>query len=227
VNGYSGTEVQKQVLRSLREFYPIKVDETVLIAAVQKQIKEATPEQIARDIRELRDRGLIEETAVRVPFEKEEAYRFKISPSGIEFLQSLEEKGAQIPGTSAKEVEARLVDTYDRIKKDMEGMRQELDNSQKALEKDMKDIRQRMAEHDNVIRTYFVRVIETFGVFVGIFAVVVVAIISTIDVANAQLSGGNAAFALVILVALPLILVIVIVTLLLAIREFVLKMPKS
>lgn len=84
----------------------------------------------------------------------------------------MEEKGPLAPGVSAKEIEARLVEIYDRIKVDMESMRQNLENSQKALEKEMAAVRSSIADHDQVIRTYFVRVVETFGVFVGIFAVV-------------------------------------------------------
>ncbi len=223
---YNGTEVQKQILRSLREFYPIKVDEIVLVAAVQKLMKDYSADQISRDLRELRDKGLIEESAVRAPFGKTDTYRFKISPAGIEYLQSMEEKGPQAPGVSAKEIEARLVETYDRIKVDMESMRQNLENSQKALEKEMAAVRSSIADHDQVIRTYFVRVIETFGVFVGIFAVVVVAIIGTIDVANVVREDAIG-FSLVILVALPIILVVVIVSLLYAVRELVLKMPRT
>lgn len=223
---YQGTAVQKQILRSLREFYPIKVDEIVLIASVQKQMADSTTEQIARELRELRDKGLVEEAAIRTPFGKADTYRFKISPAGIEYLQSLEEKGLAAPEVSAKEIESRLVETYDRIKADMESMRQHLEMSQKALEGDMAKMRASIAEHDQVIRTYFVRVIETFGVFVGIFAVVVVAIISTMNVAEA-LSKDTIGFSLVILFALPIVLVIVIVTLLYAIRELVLKMPRT
>jgi hypothetical protein len=226
VDKYHGTAIQKQILRSLREFYPIKVDEVVLVASVQKQMADATTEQIARDLRELRDKGLIEEAAIRAPFGKADTYRFKISPAGMEYLQSLEEKGPAAPEVSAKGIEARLVEMYDRIKADMEAMRQNLENSQKALEGDMAKMRTSIAEHDQVIRTYFVRVIETFGVFVGIFAVVVVAIISTINVAD-SLASGAMGFAIVILVALPVILVTVIVTLLYAIRELVLKMPRA
>jgi len=36
----------------------------------------------------------------------------------------------------------------------------------------------RIGDHDQVIRTYFIRVIETFGVFVGIFAIVVVMVLT-------------------------------------------------
>lgn len=222
---YNGTEIQKQILRSLREFYPIKVDEIVLVASVQKQMADATTEQISRDLRELRDRGLIEEAVIRTPFGKTDTYRFKIASAGIEYLHSLEEKGPAAPEASAKEIESRLVETYDRIKTDMEAMRQNIELSQKALEADMTKMRDTIADHDQVIRTYFVRVIETFGVFVGIFAVVVVAILGSIDTAN-LLAKDAIGFSIIILVALPIILVIVIVTLLWGIRELVLKPPK-
>jgi hypothetical protein len=227
VDKYNGTEVQKQILRSLREFYPIKVDEIVLVAAVQKLMKDVTTDQISRDLRELRDKGLIEESAVRAPFGKTDTYRFKISPAGIEYLQSMEEKGPQAAGVSAKEIESRLVETYDRIKVDMESMRQNLENSQKSLEKEMTTVRSSIAEHDQVIRTYFVRVIETFGVFVGIFAVVVVAMLGTINTAEAVSEGMALDKIAVILIAIPIILVTVIVTLIYAIRELVLKMPRT
>lgn len=160
---YSGTAVQKQILRSLREFYPIKVDEIVLVASVQKLMPDAATEQISRDIRELRDKGLIEEAVIRAPFGRTDTYRFKISSAGIEYLQSLEEKGPAAPEVSAKEIESRLVETYDRIKTDMEAMRQNLELSQKALEADMTKMRVSIADHDQVIRTYFVRLSRPSG----------------------------------------------------------------
>ncbi|MBI0583729.1 MAG: hypothetical protein ISF22_05820 [Methanomassiliicoccus sp.] len=223
---YQGTEVQKQILRSLREFYPIKVDEIVLVAAVQKLMKDQPGGQISRDLRELRDKGLIEESVVRAPFGETETYRFKISATGIEYLQSLEERGVITPEISAKEIETRLVETYDRIKADMEAMRQDLERSQRAMEGDMTNMRSSIADHDQVIRTYFVRVIETFGVFVGIFAVVVVAMLGSINTAM-EIPNIGIETALVILLAIPLILATVIIVLLYAIRELVLKMPRA
>jgi hypothetical protein len=82
-------------------------------------MKDATTERIGRDIQELRDNGLFEESAIWPPFGKTETYRFKISSSGIECLQSREDWGSAAPGVSAKEIESRLVETYDRIKADM------------------------------------------------------------------------------------------------------------
>lgn len=66
--------------------------------------------------------------------------------------------------------------------------------------------------------------IETFWVFVGIIAVVVVAIIGTIGIAQ----GTNEfLFLATILIALPIILVVIILTLLYGIRELVLKAPQT
>ena len=164
--------------------------------------------------------------AVKTPFGKAENFRYKITGQGIEHLQELEDRGVKAEIVPPKEIQSRLVETYDRIKSDMEEMRQSLETSQKALDEEMGAMRKQIADHDNVIRTYFVRVIETFGVFVGIFAVVVVAMISSINAA-ASAASDKIVFAIVILVAIPIILVTVIVTLLFAIRELVLKMPKT
>jgi hypothetical protein len=114
------------------------------------------------------------------------------------------------------------METYDRIKVDMEAMRQNLEDSKRTLEGDMTKVQSSIADHDQVIRTYLVRVIETFGVFVGIFAVVVVSIISVITALG---KVDNTLFHLLILIALPIILGSVIMTLLWGIRELVLKTP--
>ncbi len=218
------TEIRKQILRSLREFYPIKVDEIVLISAVQKNVKDASIEQISKDIRSLRDSGWIEESVVKAPFGKTETYRFKITSQGIEHLQGLEEHEGKSGAAIARDMESRLVETYDRIKSDMETMRLNLEASQKTISADMVEMGKRIADHDNVIRTYFVRVIETFGVFVGIFAVVVVAMLGTLQTA---IGAGTLESKLIVLVAAPVILVSVILTLLYGIRVLVLKPPKA
>jgi hypothetical protein len=216
-------DLEKQILRHLREFYPVKVDEIVLIATIQKESRDANIETVAKAIRGLRDRGLVEETVVKAPFDKTETFRFKITSQGIGFLQKMEEAGV-VAGISPKEIEARLVETYDRIKADMEVMRQNLETSQKALEADMTGMRARIAEHDQVIRTYFVRVIETFGVFVGIFAVVVVMMISSL-IGLTQMKDPTQIIFIVVWV--PLSLTIMILALLLGIRHLVLKAPRQ
>ncbi len=221
------TEIQKQILKSLREFYPIKVDDIVLIAAVQKVIKEATVDQITKDIVVLRDSGLVEETIIKAPFGKTETKRLKITSTGIERLQGLEER--EVKGVvSAKEIESRLIETYDRIKGDLETMRQNLEASQKALEGEMAEMRKRIADHDQVIRTYFVRVIETFGVFVGIFAVVVVSMQASISGAIAAISAtGNPLSFFLAMAGIALTLGVVIIAMLYGIRRLVLIPPKT
>jgi hypothetical protein len=220
------TGIERHILRGLREFYPIKIDEIVLISTVQKSVKDASIEHIAREIRHLRDRGFIEESIVEAPFGKAETNRFKITSLGIEHLQSIEGGGVITDATTLGEIESRLVETYDRIKADMESMRQDLERTQRELAGSIEGISNRITDHDQVIRTYFVRVIETFGVFVGIFAVVVVAMLGSINAATALPKVGMDTV-IIILVAIPIILVTVILSLLFGIRELVLKAPKD
>jgi hypothetical protein len=211
--------MDRQVLKCLREFYPIKVDEIVLVSSVQKSMKGATVDDIKASLRRLKEGALIEESSVKAPFGKTETLRYKITSEGIDHLQSLEEKVAA-KGISAKDVESRIVETYDRIRADMEEMRLSIETSQKALDADMEDVRQRIAEHDQVIKTYFLRVIETFGVFVSIFAVVVVMMISI---------GQNIAvikdpvILTIFLVGVPLAMILFSATLLIGIRKFILE----
>ena len=61
-----------------------------------------------------------------------------------------------------KEIESRLIETYDRIKSDMGEMRQSLEMSRKALDKQMEDMRKQIGGQEQVFKTYFIRVIETF-----------------------------------------------------------------
>ena len=52
-----------------------------------------------------------------------ETVRRKITSSGIEYLQSLEEKEIKIEAIPAEKIETRLVETYDRTESDMEEIR--------------------------------------------------------------------------------------------------------
>jgi DNA-binding PadR family transcriptional regulator len=214
--------VRLQLLRNLREFYPIKVDEIVLISAVQKVLKEVSVDQIVQEIHALKEQGYVEVSSVKTPFGKAENFRYKITGQGIEHLQTLEEKGVRTEVIPPKEIESRLVETYDRIKSDMEEMRQSLETSQKALEKEMEDMRKQIGDHDQVIRTYFIRVIETFGVFVGIFAVVVVVMSGMGD----AITSDSITFStqMIILFGVPATLTVVILILLLGIK-FLILMP--
>jgi hypothetical protein len=207
-----------QVLKSLREFYPIKVDEIVLISSVQKVLKDVIIDQVTQSVKVLKDNGWIEEAVIKAPFGKTETYRFKITSDGIDHLQSLEESTAKKTIVSAKEVESRLVETYDRIKTDMEEMRTGIENGQRSLEGEMTEMRKRIADHDQVIRTYFLRVIETFGVFVSIFAVVVVLIL-TLGMGAQQATTSTYLY---LMISVPVCVVIYVVVMLWGIKKFVL-----
>jgi hypothetical protein len=219
------SRVRIQLLRNLREFYPIKVDEIVLVSAVQKVLKDVTVDQIAQEIQSLKGLGYVEVSSVKTPFGKAENFRYKITGQGIENLQALEEKGVKAEVIPPKGIESRLVETYDRIKSDMEEMRQSLETSQKALDKEMEDMRRQIGDHDQVIKTYFIRVIETFGVFVGIFAVVVVIMSGMGDALLAN--GVSFNTQLLILIGIPAALTIVILVLLLGIKWLILMPPKK
>jgi DNA-binding PadR family transcriptional regulator len=217
--------VRLQLLRNLREFYPIKVDEIVLISAVQKVLKEVSVDNIVQEIQALKEQGYVEVSSVKTPFGKAENFRYKITGQGIEHLQSLEEKGVKTEVIPPKEIESRLVETYDRIKSDMEEMRLSLETSQKTLDKQMEDMRKQIGDHDQVIKTYFIRVIETFGVFVGLFAVVVVVMGQGLGTAMGGAKTLNDQ--LVVLVSVTTSLTIVILVLLLGIRTLILKPDKK
>ena len=221
----STSGVRLQLLRNLREFYPIKVDEIVLISAVQKVLKEITVDQIVQEIKALKEQGYVEVSSVKTPFGKAENFRYKITGQGIEHLQSLEEKGVKAEVIPPKEIESRLVETYDRIKSDMEEMRQSLETSQKVLDKEMEDMRKQIGDHDQVIKTYFIRVIETFGVFVGLFAVVVVVMGQGLGTAMGGAKTLNDQ--LVVLIAVTGSLTIVILVLLLGIKLLILMPDKK
>jgi hypothetical protein len=220
--GASG--VRLQLLRNLREFYPIKVDEIVLISAVQKVLKDVAVDQIVKEIQSLKEQGHVEVSSVKTPFGRAENFRYKITGQGIEHLQAMEEKGVQAEVIPPKEIESRLVETYDRIKSDMEEMRLSLETNQKALDKEMEDMRKQIGDHDQVIKTYFIRVIETFGVFVGIFAVVVV-IMS--GMGNAMTNAADLSERLLILIGIPATLTVVILVLLVGIKYLILYPGKK
>ncbi|MDD1772435.1 MAG: hypothetical protein LUQ09_05890 [Methanomassiliicoccales archaeon] len=215
-------DVQMHVLRSLREFYPIKVDEIVLISSVQKMLKDVTIDRVSQSIKELKEGGLLEESVIKAPFGKTDTYRYKITSNGIDHLQALEEKGAKKEVVSAKEIETRLVETYDRISSDMNDMREGIVTDQKTLEADMVEMRKRISDHDQVIRTYFLRVIETFGVFVSIFAIVVILILTI----GLSLSYAESEHYWILLISVPVIIIIYVVVMVLSIRTLILVNPR-
>jgi Na+-transporting NADH:ubiquinone oxidoreductase subunit NqrD len=89
----------------------------------------------------------------------------------------------------------------------------------------MEDMRKQIGDHDQVIKTYFIRVIETFGVFVGLFAVVVV--VMGQGLGTAMGGAKNLYDQLVVLVTVTTSLTIVILVLLLGIKKLILMPDKK
>ena len=164
------------MLRTLREIYPAKVEELVLISAVQKEVA-ASIEQIDAELMIGKAKEYLEEFGGA----DMESRWFKITSRGIERLQELELVATTTDLGKLMEMERRLVDTYDRIQQDMSVMQGQLDQRTEAMNAKMETMSKRIGDHDQVIRTYFIRVIETFGVFVGIFAIVVVMMLNQLE----------------------------------------------
>ncbi len=129
----SEIEIKEQILRCLRDFYPVKADEVVVVSAVQRSSSGGSVEQISGYIRSLRDHGWIEELVLKAPSGGTQTSRFKITPSGIEHLRSVERRGIRDLSIALTEIKDQLVAICDEIKADMEGMRQDLERSTKDL----------------------------------------------------------------------------------------------
>ncbi|MHC1680295.1 MAG: hypothetical protein AB9860_03470 [Methanomassiliicoccales archaeon] len=202
------------MLRTLREIYPAKVEELVLIAAVQKELT-ASIEQIDAELMVGKAKGFLEEYGDT----DTEGRWFKITSRGIERLQELELVATSTDLGKLMEMERRLVETYDRIQADMSKMRSELDERTEAMNSEMEGMSKRIGDHDQVIRTYFIRVIETFGVFVGIFAIVVVMMLTRFDKA---VEVDDPAAAAILVIGTPAVVVVAILIMLMGIKYLIL-----
>jgi hypothetical protein len=169
---------RQALLAALRSFHPAKVDDKALFSALQRQRHETTPELYESGVEALVSEGLVEASIVRMPFEQGEVRRLSLTAAGLEAAKPLESAGDDL--ISPSEMEARLVSSYDSMKRDVEAIKSRLGEQQKALEKEMADTRKSIAEHDQFLKTYFVRIVETIGVFMGIFGIVVVMMISAL-----------------------------------------------
>lgn len=207
--------VLTKVLRTLREIYPAKVEELVLISAVQKEMS-ASIEQIDAELNIGKAKGFLEEFGDT----DMEGRWFKITSRGIERLQELELVATSADLAKLMEMERRLVDTYDRIQTDMSKMRSELDQRTEEMTSEMEGMSKRIGDHDQVIRTYFIRVIETFGVFVGIFAIVVIMVLSR---PSEAFDASDPVAAAIWVIGTPVTVVVSILVMLLGIRYLVLS----
>ncbi len=212
-------QITAKVLRTLREVYPAKVDEIVLVAAVQKDVSGASVEMISGVLADSVDRGYME--SVMAEGVAGEGRWFKITARGIERLQELEMRTMPADVQTIMELERRMVGTYERVHEDLERMRGEVEEKVTTLSREMEDMEGKIGDHDQVIKTYFVRVIETFGVFVGIFAVVVVSVLNRYEEA-ANMVADNLFSALILVLGTPLAVLVVVLVMLYGIKRFVL-----
>lgn len=212
-------QITAKVLRTLREVYPAKVDEIVLVAAVQKDVSGASVEMISGVLDDSVDRGYME--SVMAEGVAGEGRWFKITARGIERLQELEMRTMPADVQTIMELERRMVGTYERVHEDLERMRGEVEEKVTTLSREMEDMEGKIGDHDQVIKTYFVRVIETFGVFVGIFAVVVVSVLNRYEEA-ANMVDDNLFSALILVLGTPLAVLVVVLVMLYGIKRFVL-----
>jgi len=203
-----------KVLRTLREIYPAKVEELVMIAAVQKEVS-ASIEQIDAELMIGKAKGYLDEFGEA----ETEGRWFKITSRGIERLQELELVATTADLGKLMEMERRLVETYDRIQTDMSKMRSELDERTDTMNSEMEGMSKRIGDHDQVIRTYFIRVIETFGVFVGIFAIVVIMVLTRYD---AVVDVEDPWTAAILVIGTPAVVVISILIMLVGIKYLIL-----
>lgn len=143
-------EIRKQILLSLSEFYPLKVDEVVLLSAVRRSDSDGSTDQLSKVIHSLVNEGWIEESKVEALFGNKETYRFRVTSKGIEGLRSLVGDRNSMSRFRA-EIESQLVETYDRVKVDMEVMvadaeksRQELESSIECLNRRIDDLSEKL-----------------------------------------------------------------------------------
>lgn len=133
-------ETRKQILRSLMEFYPLNVDEVVIVSAVQKVVGGTSASLISSEIQSLKDKGWVEESWVKAPFSHAKTRRFKITSSGIEQLQSTGEGKTGDLSERLSMLEARLVAGLDQIRSEMEVLQRDMEQDKRKLEEPLERV---------------------------------------------------------------------------------------
>lgn len=207
------------ILRQLRQSYPARVAEADLLRTVAQSEKvgqESLRPTLAR---------MVEEGLVQSSKDGAGVTRLVVSTKGISMLEGLEPQTDEAGTISPWEMESKLIATYDSMKTDMEALKKNLERSQKEFEKDVSEIRKSIADHDQFLRTYFVRIIESISVFIGVFGIVVVMMVSTLKDSLGD-SGDNTSSIVdlqIFVVMLPLLLVITIIPTLYLIKRVILQ----
>ena len=204
------------LLRALRKAYPAKLDVQQLISSISLSEK-VDKDKLQEALISLKEENLIEESPGKVGG----SARVNLSHLGMEHLHETDPKNEQYEVISPREIESKLISTYDSMKAEMEILKQNLESSQKTLDLEMGGLKKSIADHDQFLRTYFVRIIESISTFIGIFGIVVVMMVNNL---GDNLEKVNDPTILIFfVVGLPLLLIITIMPTLFLIKHKVLE----
>jgi DNA-binding PadR family transcriptional regulator len=202
------------LLKQLRQSYPARVRESELLKTV------AQSEMVSVDTIRPALKTLVEQNLVVVTRDEAGEERVTIAQSGIDMLEGLEPSQGEVATISPWEMESKLIATYDSMKTDMEALKKNLERNQQVFGKEMGELRKSIADHDQFLRTYFVRIMESISVFIGIFGIVVVMMVTTL---NPILHKASLADLRMFVVMLPLLLVLTIIPTLYIIKRVILE----
>jgi DNA-binding PadR family transcriptional regulator len=202
------------LLKQLRQSYPARVRESELLKTV------AQSEKVSVDTIRPALKTLVEQNLVVVTRDEAGEERVTIAQSGIDMLEGLEPSLGEVATISPWEMESKLIATYDSMKTDMEALKKNLERNQQVFGKEMGELRKSIADHDQFLRTYFVRIMESISVFIGIFGIVVVMMVTTL---NPILHDASLADLRMFVVMLPLLLVLTIIPTLYIIKRVILE----
>jgi DNA-binding IscR family transcriptional regulator len=205
------------ILRQLRHSYPARVAEADLLRTVAQSEKVGL-ESLRPTLTRLMEEGLVQSSK-----DGAGVTRLVVSSKGISMLEGLEPLTEGSGTISPWEMESKLIATYDSMKTDMEALKKNLERSQKEFEKDVSEIRKSIADHDQFLRTYFVRIIESISVFIGVFGIVVVMMVSTLQGSLGGSSTTSMHDLKIFVIMLPLLLVLTIIPTLYLIKKVILQ----
>ncbi len=205
------------ILRHLRHSYPARVGEADLLRTV------AQSEKVGQESLRPTLTRLVEEGLVQSNKDGAGVTRLVVSAKGISMLEGLEPLTEGSGTISPWEMESKLIATYDSMKTDMEALKKNLERSQKEFEKDVSELRKSIADHDQFLRTYFVRIIESISVFIGVFGIVVVMMVSTLKDSLGGENGATLEDLQIFVIMLPLLLVLTIIPTLYLIKKVILQ----
>ncbi len=205
------------ILRQLRHSYPARVAEADLLRTVA-QGEKVEQESLRPTLIRLVEEGLVQSSK-----DGAGVTRLVVSAKGISMLDGLEPQTEGAGTISPWEMESKLIATYDSMKTDMEALKKNLERSQKEFEKDVSELRKSIADHDQFLRTYFVRIIESISVFIGVFGIVVVMMVSTLKDSLGGENGATIGDLQIFVIMLPLLLVLTIIPTLYLIKKVILQ----